>query len=122
MIFRVSLENKTYDVEVYEKSVMLLKENEEKEDSQIAFEKKQPLQKEKPTYSQDGTKILSPLPATVIKVNVTVGQKVKAGDVLMVLEAMKMENDIVSPIDSVVKELKISKGASVNTDDVLAIL
>ena len=70
----------------------------------------------------DGTKVPSPMPGTILSVNVTVGQAVKTGDVLMVLEAMKMENDIGAPCDGTVKQLLVSKGSTVNTDDVLAVM
>ena len=70
----------------------------------------------------DGTKVPSPMPGTILSGNVTVGQAVKTGDVLMVLEAMKMENDIVAPCDGTVKQLLVSKGSTVNTDDVLAVM
>ena len=74
------------------------------------------------TVAGDGTKVPSPMPGTILSVNVTVGQTVKTGDVLMVLEAMKMENDIVAPCDGTVKQLLVSKGSTVNTDDVLAVM
>ena len=51
-----------------------------------------------------------------------VGTAVKAGDVILILEAMKMENDIVAPCDGTVKQVLVAKGASVNTDDVLAVI
>ena len=70
----------------------------------------------------DGTKVPSPMPGTILSVNVAAGQAVKTGDVLMVLEAMKMENDIVAPCDGTIKQLLVSKGSTVNTDDVLAVL
>ena len=70
----------------------------------------------------DGTKVPSPMPGTILSVNVSVGQAVKSGEVLMVLEAMKMENDIVAPCDGTIKQLLVSKGSTVNTDDVLAVL
>jgi biotin carboxyl carrier protein len=59
------------------------------------------------------------MPGTILKVNVTVGAAVKKGDVLCVLEAMKMENDICAPADGTVASVNTSKGASVATDDVL---
>ena len=69
-----------------------------------------------------GTTVSAPMPGTILKVNVANGQAVKKGDVLMVLEAMKMENDIVAPCDGTIKQLLVSKGSTVNTDDVLAVL
>ena len=62
------------------------------------------------------------MPGTVLKVVAPEGTAVKAGDVILVLEAMKMENDIVAPENGTVKQLLVSKGSSVNTDDVLAVL
>ena len=69
-----------------------------------------------------GTNVVSPMPGTILSISASVGQSVKAGDVIMVLEAMKMENDIVAPADGVIKQILVSKGSTVNTDDVLAVL
>ena len=70
----------------------------------------------------DGTKVVCPMPGTILSVNVQNGQSVKAGQVMFVLEAMKMENDIVAPQDGTVKQILVTKGASVDTDAVLAII
>ncbi len=72
--------------------------------------------------SASGTQIVAPMPGSIININVSAGQAVKAGDVLIVLEAMKMENDITAPCDGVVKQIVTSKGATVNTDDVLLVI
>ena len=72
--------------------------------------------------SASGEKVVSPMPGTILKVNVSQGQSVKAGEVLLVLEAMKMENDIVAPADGVVKQLLVSKGSTVDTDQILAVI
>ena len=66
--------------------------------------------------------VKAPMPGTLIKVNVKVGDAVKKGDVLCVLEAMKMENDIMAPADGVVASVEAAKGASVATDAVLVTL
>ena len=63
----------------------------------------------------------APMPGTVLNVVAPVGTAVKAGDVILILEAMKMENDIVAPCDGTVASVA-AKGTSVNTDDVLATL
>ena len=72
--------------------------------------------------SADGTQVKAPMPGTILAVKKNVGEAVKAGDVIVVLEAMKMENDIVAPCDGTVKQLLVSKGSTVNTDDILAII
>ncbi|MBQ1230685.1 MAG: acetyl-CoA carboxylase biotin carboxyl carrier protein subunit [Clostridia bacterium] len=66
--------------------------------------------------------IKAPMPGTLIKVNVKAGDSVKKGDVLCVLEAMKMENDILAPEDGVVATVEATQGASVATDAVLVTL
>lgn len=70
----------------------------------------------------DGTKVTSPLPGTVLKVNVSAGATVKKGDVLCVLEAMKMENDIPAPVDGVIKSVNVNNGATVNANDLLFVI
>ena len=77
-----------------------------------------------PAASTSGgaTKVTSPMPGTILEVKVSVGQTVKKGDVICVLEAMKMENDIPAPQDGVVASVNIQKGSSVNAGDVLASL
>ena len=62
------------------------------------------------------------MPGNILKVNVAQGQQVAEGDVIMILEAMKMENEIVAPCAGTVKQLLVSKGSTVNTDDVLAVM
>jgi len=62
------------------------------------------------------------MPGTILKVNVTAGQAVKEGDLLVVLEAMKMENEIFAPKSGSVAQVVAAKGASVNTGDVLVVI
>lgn len=66
-----------------------------------------------------GNAVKAPMPGTVNKINVKVGDSVKRGDVLCVLEAMKMENDICAPEDGVVAAVVVEQGTSVATDAVL---
>lgn len=63
--------------------------------------------------------INAPMPGNILKVNVKAGDAVKQGDVVVVLEAMKMENDITMPCDGVIASVNVNQGASVNTGDVL---
>ena len=67
-------------------------------------------------------KVTAPMPGTILAVKVSAGQQVKKGDVICVLEAMKMENDIPAPQDGVIASINVQKGASVNAGDVLASL
>ena len=62
------------------------------------------------------------MPGTILSVNVTNGAQVKSGDVLMVLEAMKMENEIIAPCDGTVASVNVSNGASVETGTVLCVI
>lgn len=70
----------------------------------------------------EGTPVKAPMPGTILAVKKNAGDAVKAGDVIFVLEAMKMENDIVAPCDGTVKSINTPKGSSVKTDDVLAVI
>ena len=69
-----------------------------------------------------GEQICAPMPGNILAVNVTAGQTVKKGDVLMVLEAMKMENEIMCPRDGVVASVNTTKGASVESGTLLCVL
>lgn len=69
-----------------------------------------------------GETISCPMPGTILAVNVKEGDAVKRGDVLFILEAMKMENEIMAPRDGKVASIGVTKGASVNTGDMLAVI
>ena len=79
-----------------------------------------PAKKQTQSAPSGGNSVVSPMPGTILDVKVSVGQSVKKGDVICVLEAMKMENDIPAPCDGVVASINVQKGASVNANDVLA--
>ena len=66
-----------------------------------------------------GEQILSPMPGNILNVNVKVGDAVKKGQVLLILEAMKMENEIMAPCAGKVATVAVSKGAAVNSGDLL---
>ena len=70
-----------------------------------------------------GSEVVSaPMPGTILSVNVNEGDEVKAGDILVILEAMKMENEILAPRDGKVSSIGTSQGASVNTGDKLVVI
>ena len=76
----------------------------------------------KPAGPAGANAIKAPMPGNVIKVNVKAGDAVKKGDVLCVLEAMKMENDICAPADGTVASVDVAVGAAVTTDQALVSL
>ena len=68
-----------------------------------------------PSVAGEGQCVESPMPGTILKVHVVAGQTVKEGDVLVVLEAMKMENEIMAPKAGTVTQVAVSKGSNVET-------
>ena len=130
MKYKVSLGKKVYEVEVEEGKAMLLDEYEAKAPVPPAVSAPIPAADQTPQTVHSaiplpvtpGTQVKSPLPGTVLKVNVAVGDAVKAGDVLMIIEAMKMENEIAAPSDGTVKQIAKEKGATVVTGDVLLVI
>ena len=81
-----------------------------------------PAPKAAPAGAEGAIKVNAPMPGTILKVEVAVGQAVKKGDTLCILEAMKMENAIPAPEDGTVASLNVQKGASVNAGDLLVSL
>ncbi|RKJ40528.1 biotin/lipoyl-binding protein [Acutalibacter sp. 1XD8-33] len=72
-----------------------------------------------PATAGSGEPVSAPMPGTILDVKVAAGQAVKSGDVLMILEAMKMENEIMAPKDGTVTSVTVSKGASVESGTLL---
>ncbi|HEY5586580.1 MAG TPA: biotin/lipoyl-containing protein [Ruminiclostridium sp.] len=70
----------------------------------------------------EGEAIKAPLPGTILGIKVNAGASVKRGEILLILEAMKMENEIVAPRDGVVTQIVANKGSTVNTGDLLMML
>ena len=75
-----------------------------------------------PAITGAGEAVKAPMPGTILKVNVQQGQAVKEGDVLCVLEAMKMENEILAPKAGTVTQVATAKGASVDTGAPLVVI
>ena len=69
-----------------------------------------------------GEQITSPMPGNILSVNVSAGDTVKKGQVLMILEAMKMENEIMSPCDGKVVSVSVAKGAAVESGTLLCVI
>ena len=72
-----------------------------------------------PAGAAGAVAVKAPMPGNILDVKVAAGASVKAGDVLVILEAMKMENEIVAPQDGTVASINVNKGDTVNSGDVL---
>ncbi len=110
--YRVNVNGNTYEItlEVIDKSEIKAQPSAPKSEAPSA-----------PASAGDKT-VTAPMPGTILKVNVANGQAVKKGDVLMILEAMKMENEIMAPCDATVASVNVNQGASVETGTVLCTL
>ena len=75
----------------------------------------------KPVAAGSAT-ISAPMPGKVLEVKVKAGDAVKAGDVLMILEAMKMQNEIMAPADGTISDVRVSAGQTVGTGDVMIVM
>ena len=117
MKYKVTLNGRTYEVEVEAGKAMLLDEYEA-----IAPAAPAAPAAAAPAVTGAGEAVTAPMPGTILKVNVKVGDAVKAGTVLCVLEAMKMENEIMAPKAGTVTQVLATKGGSVDTGAPLVVI
>ena len=130
MKYKVTLNGRTYEVEVEAGEAMLLSEYEAIAPAPaaavaapVAAPAAAPAAPAAaPVVTGAGEAVNAPMPGTILKVNVTQGAAVKKGDILVVLEAMKMENEILAPKDGTVAQIAVSKGATVDTGALLAVI
>lgn len=129
MKYKVTLNGRTYEVEVENGKAMLLDEYEAIAPAPAAAPAAlaaapaaAPAAPAAPVITGAGESVKAPMPGNILKVNVSAGDTVKTGTVLCVLEAMKMENEILAPKDGTVTQVLVSKGSKVDADSPLVVL
>ena len=126
MKYKITLNGRTYEVEVEAGKAMLLDEYEAIAPTApaaapaaaapaAAAPAAAPAAPAAPAVTGAGDAVNAPMPGTILKVNVQNGQAVKEGDLLVVLEAMKMENEILAPKNGTITQVLVSKGSTVDT-------
>ena len=130
MKYKVTLNNRVYEVEVEQGEAMLVNEYELAAPAVAApaapavapGAAAAPAAAPAAGALAAGEVITSPMPGNILKINVTQGQKVNEGDVLIVLEAMKMENEISATKSGTVAQINVTKGAVVETGTPLVVI
>lgn len=123
MKYIVTLNGKNYEVEVEKGQATVVRTTETMEpvsrQPETAVTAQAPAQG---NVNVAGEQLKAPMPGVILNIKTSKGTSVKKGDVLFILEAMKMENEITAPKDGVVAQIVVTKGAAVATGDVLAVI
>lgn len=109
--YHITLNGKVYEVEI-----------EEVQPGQAPKTTAAPTPKAAAPVSGNGEKVTAPMPGSMFNILVKEGQAVKKGDVVAILEAMKMENEIISPVDGTIKSVNVEKGQNVNLGDTIVVI
>ena len=129
MKYKVTLNGRTYEVEVEHDTAMIVDEYEAYAPAPAAPvaapvaaapAAAAPAAAAAPVVTGNGETVEAPMPGTIVNVLVSAGQKVNAGDVLVIIEAMKMENEIPATCDGTIASINVNKGDSVNTGTLIA--
>lgn len=121
--YKVTLNGRTYEVEVEAGKAMLVDEYEAYAPAPAASAPASaPAAAAAPAVQAAGETITAPMPGNILRIEVTNGAAVKAGQILVVLEAMKMENEILAPRDGTVAQIIVQKGSTVETGSPLIVL
>ncbi len=113
-VYKVKVNGKVYEVEL---------ESVKESDAKITAPTAAPAQvSAAPSQGGAGKALVAPMAGTILDVRVNVGQTVKVGDVICILEAMKLENEVVADCDGVIKSIAVSKGAVVKNGQLIAMI
>ena len=128
MKYQITLNGRTYEVEVEVCEPMALAEFQSIAPAQAAAPVAAPEEQSAaapaaaPAVTGAGEAVAAPMPGTILNVAVEKGQAVKEGQLLVILEAMKMENEILAPKNGTVTQVLVQKGCAVNTGDPLVMI
>lgn len=128
MKYKITLKGRTYEIEVEHGEAMLIDEYDAIAPAPAAAPVAAPVATAAAPApaaapaAVAGTPVTAPLPGNVLEIKVKPGESVKAGQLLVLIEAMKMENEVFAPADGVVKQILAQKGAMVATGDTLLVI
>ena len=120
-VYNIKVNGKKYKVEV-----IGISEAEpvkvEKTKVEVQAKAEEPVVENKPEVSEGNKTVDAPLQGTILEIKVKVGDEIKKGQTVAILEAMKLENEVVSTVSGKVLEIKVSKGQQVNNKQVLLVV